>query len=488
MGGGSDRSERTDDSRKSLPVSETRSGGGGAGVGGGLENAGGLSDTVGANAGHTIGGPPPKTQSTAAPLADHHHPVAPIIESPPAPRTAPSYVPPASRATWAEVLPTLAPPEFDLRVHAHMREVNAELWDSIIDPDDLQVTHRFVRACQESRVENAEYRHAVVFRRGEVAAVASFCAFRVPLDVLATGLTRHLVNAIRRVRPDAFRVPVVFCGLPVSFGQSCLRFAPGLDDASRVAAIEALAGVAERFAAATGARIICFKEFDVTQGATVVPLVSLGFIRRPSLPSCRLALRWRTFAEYEWAMRANYRRQLRATRRVRELPDLTVRDVPFFSAHCERIFALYEQVADTAQYKLERLNLPFFERVAMLPEARAILVERGETLAAAAIVLTGPSTTSWILVGIDYAQLRELESYHLVLTEVVAHAIRRGSRELELGQTSYDAKTRLGALIDKRYLYLRWRSPIGHALFRIASKSLFPTVTARPRRVFRDGR
>lgn len=366
-----------------------------------------------------------------------------------------------------------------------IREFAATEWDSLVAPDDLQATHRFVTACQESDIERAEYRHVLIFRRRTLEAIATLSAFRVPLDVLATGPARHTIATVRRAWPNALRVPVVFCGLPVSFGTSCLRFAPGADVA---AVLSVLCDIAERFAAETGARVICFKEFTATEAGMLEALTSHGFFRAPSLPSCRLELRWPDLDTYIAAMRAGYRRQVAATRAARAHGRLAIRVVEDVGAECGRLHALYNEVIERAEVKLEKLPPIFLRRLhEHLPkETWTIVVEQDGVPVAMAVVLDGPTVSTWLLVGMDYSRLRETAAYHVAVLEVIAHAIARGARALEMGQTSYALKGRLGAKPTSRDLYVRYRSAFGHRLLHAARHALFPLHAMAIRRVFRD--
>ncbi len=370
-----------------------------------------------------------------------------------------------------------------MQVFRSIHEVPAGEWDALLSADDLQVTHRFIRTCEESGVEDAEYWHLMVYQEGALAAVASLSLMRVRLDLLAPGTTRRVAGWVRRLRPGFLQVPVVFCGLPVSFGQSCLRFHPEADAA---AVLEAVHHAASSFAGEAGAALVCFKEFTDSEAATLHPLMRSGYLRLPSLPSCRLQLPWPSFEAYLGSMRTGYRRQVLQTLRQRDRLGTTVRSVPDFRAECDRIFPLYEQVMDRAELQLERLNLVFFERLAKnLPrESSALLVEREGELLAAAILLRSPGLVTFLLAGLDYARHREYQSYLHLVTEVAAEAIRSGAGALEMGQTSYGLKQRLGAETTRRHLYLRHRSPVGHRLLRMASGALFPQVEPPVRRVF----
>lgn len=361
--------------------------------------------------------------------------------------------------------------------------VPASEWDSLLEPDDLQATHRFVRACEEADVEGAEYRHLMIHIDGTLAAVATLCRMRVKLDLLSAGAGRRLIRGVRRFRSGFLEVPVIFCGLPVSFGQSLLRLHPA---ANAGLVLHAVHDAAERFAAGTATTVVCFKEFTDPELRQLVPLTERGYLQLPSLPSCRLALPFRTFDEYVGAMRSGYRRQLRSSLRKGERLGITVRRVVDFRDECPRLFTLYEQVMDRAEYQLERLNLAFFERLneGLGRESSALLVERNGRILAAAVLLHAPGLTTFLLSGIDYSCHRKLASYPILVAEVVREAIRSGTRELEMGQTSYVLKQRLGAATSGRHLFLRYRGAVGHRLLALGSRALFPVLHPRGRRVF----
>src|SRR6266545_2708741 len=112
---------------------------------------------------------------------------------------------------------TRAPPgarTYAVRAFADIADVDSTEWDAILDPDDLQATHRFVSVCQRSGVEGAAYRHVMVYRGERLAAIASFSRMDVKVDLLATGFARAGIRWVRRHRPSFLVVPVAFCGLP----------------------------------------------------------------------------------------------------------------------------------------------------------------------------------------------------------------------------------------------------------------------------------
>ena len=392
---------------------------------------------------------------------------------------------PAPIAPIVQTLTVAREGRFTIRTAADITAFDPAEWDAMLDPDDLQTTHRFIAACQRAGVEAAAYRHVMVVADDAVAAVATFSRMEVRLELLSPTRLRSAVRRARRWAPRLLRVPVAFCGLPVSFGRPCLWIRDGAD---RVGIAAILARQIETWAHETGADILCFKEFAPEDEMAVASLGGLGYFRAASLPSCYLDLRWPSFGGYVAAMRAGYRRQLDETLRRRERHGLTLRAIADFHSACPAIFALYEQVMDRAPYQLERLNQAFFEGLNDLgSESGALLLEREGRLLAAAILLYGPRVVTFLLTGIDYTLDRHCEVYPNLVIEVVAEAIRRRAARLEMGQTSYELKRRLGAVTEPRSLFVRYRHPLGHTLLRAASGLLFPRLALAPRRVFRAG-
>lgn len=372
---------------------------------------------------------------------------------------------------------------YHVRVCDDLDAIEPAEWDGLLAPHDVQASHRFVKACRDSGVENARYRHLLLYDARGLAAIATFSFMLVSLDLMSTPAARGAVALVRGVRPGFLRLPLAMCGLPVSFGDSCLRLRWDADPRS---VLEIVADALAAFGEEHDASVLCFKEFSPSEARTLSPLGAMGYLQAPSLPTFALPLRWSSFEHYLGAMRSGYRRQANATRSAVRAAGITTRIVDGFGAECPRIFALYEQVIDRAPVVLERLNLAFFERMAALgPESRALLLERDGALLAAAVLLRAGDLETFLLAGIDYERGRDGQAYPGLVLAVVEEAIRSGARRLRMGQTSERLKTRLGAEAEGRVVLLRHHHPWGHRLLRAAQRALFPARAVPARRVFR---
>jgi hypothetical protein len=243
----------------------------------------------------------------------------------------------------------------------------------------------------------------------------------------------------------------------------------------------------EDLAETLGASILGFKEFGDRDGRALEVLEAFGYFRARSLPGCSLELPWTSFDAYLSALRAPYRRQLLADLRRQQSHGIRVVHADLDAVH-EEIYPLYEAVIDRAVNRLERLNASFFRELAygFREEGRAILLRRGGALLAAAIVLHGPTRSTFLLTGLDYEANTRFVTYPRLLAEIVRDALERGACHLELGQTSYPLKSRFGGRLDPRWIYLKHRNAfLGRALA-ASSGVLFPATTEPNRRVFRE--
>ena len=369
-----------------------------------------------------------------------------------------------------------------VHVHPRIEDIDPSEWNALCPRGDILGSHRFVRLCQGSGVEDARYRHLVLERGGRLSAVATLCSIRVSLEVLSSGRMQAAIRRVRGWDPSFLKLPIVMCGLPVSFGSSCVRIREGEDPAPIA---DLIASAAEAFAAEAGAGLVVFKEFDRDEMLAFDGLRARGYFRAPSLPYCTLPVRAPSFEDYLASLRSGYRRQVRSGLDSASAAGLSIREIRDFAGECGTLFALYEQIMARAEHRLEHLNMPFFQGLGEFgSSSRALLVEREGHVIASAILLDDLPATIFLLAGIDYAHSRECGAYPYLVTEIVADAHRRGARTLGLGQTSYGLKGRLGAEAQPRWLYLKHTGRLPHAALRLLSGLLFPTFEIPHRRVF----
>lgn len=390
-------------------------------------------------------------------------------------------------------------PRLQVHVHRSITEIAESLWDSVSAPYGLANTHRFLNALEGSRVEMADYWYLLIHMEDELVGTAVIASFTVSLDLLNSGL-RKVVLPVRRLRPGFLKVRILFSGTPISIGRHniCSKY-PWLDEAIVAQVAQCMDEIAE----SEKINILCAKEFPAQSLSRFEPFAKSGFFLAKSMPRVCMTITWLDFGTYLSSMRAGYRRQITASLRKAEWKQLrpefengskantaaTLLHLEHPSRQVAPIFAaLYAQTVSRTETKLEILNEQFFsllfEKCSV--DLELLTLRRKDEIIGAALLTTHEQTLHFLLAGIDYSLRDRYDTYFNLLNGIVALAFSRNCGIIDLGQTSYHAKMRLGGELEEMFFFLKARGRIAHALLRASRRLLFPGVAVDPRHVFHN--
>lgn len=256
-------------------------------------------------------------------------------------------------------------------------------------------------------------------------------------------------------------VPVRMVGVP------CSVAAPGLRTGSPDSAAALLAALRD----APGLTIAL---------NTDEPGLGPDYVSGPTLPACRLAVRWPDFDRYLASLRSAYRRRIRqALARGATLETGRLFPPGRFDGELHR---LYLNVHRRSLYPLECLDVRFFRRMdADITVFRA----RGRP---AGFVQTRRAGDRLVFLfgGLDHGLTREYDVYWNMMLHIVRTGIESGCREIDLGQTAETTKLRLGCRRVPLYLHATHRRPLVRRLLRLVRRALCYTApSAEEPHVFR---
>jgi hypothetical protein len=233
------------------------------------------------------------------------------------------------------------------------------------------------------------------------------------------------------------------------------------------------------FARRRSARMVIWKDWPARyREACGAALGAGGFLRVPSMPASRLALRFEGFEDYmsrhlSHAMRKNLRRKFKATRGL-ALEMSVVNEV---SGVLEEVHALYEQVFARSPLKLERLSREFFLQLGekMPDRVRFFLWRRAGVLVACSLCLVHEGALYDEYLGLDYSVALDWHLYFVTLRDVLSWAMENGFSSYHSTPLNYDPKLHLGFELAPLDLYVAGVSPWTHALLRRLLPWIEPT-------------
>lgn len=381
-----------------------------------------------------------------------------------------------------------------------IHDIEPEVWDSVGARRGLYWTHRFFSCVESSSIADATYWYILFYDGEQLVATAVLSRFIVGLDLLLPPGVQRVSGMVRRFIPSFLRLPMLFCGVPVSIGKHTLAVSKSTDQET---VLRELNRIMERIARDEGIGYLCFKEFIDRELPALQILEQFGYMKARSIPRVKFEIRWSTFDEYLASMRHGYRRQIRQSLKTMGMTSAELSNLEGISRttacartiitgmnrdNARRTHELYLQVMQRATTRLETLPRDFFEALAQEMDKDLVLLgieHHGEMLAAAILGCNG-AELNFLLAGLEYSHRDQFQTYFNLLNGIIAFGIEKGFRTIDMGQTTYAVKQRLGGRAEPVYFYLRALSSPLNRLLRLLNRLLFPETRLPQRRVFRD--
>ncbi len=370
----------------------------------------------------------------------------------------------------------------DVKCYRSIHDVDETHWNAACLRDSLFCSHRFLKVVEGSNSEAALFWYLLFSVGDRPVGAAVLSAFDVRFDLLISPAMQRFCRRVRRMVPQFMKSRVLFCGLPVSIGRHALMInAPELKSNVATAVVREMHQVAR----GEGIRYLCLKEFPEEMLPDIKDASQNKLFKAPSVPRVHLPIRWPDFAGYLEHMRHGYRRQVRSSlHKLRDDIEIVTggRDV----CSAAEFYPLYSQVMGRTPTKLEILNEGFFQELYEQFEAEltVIAIKRDHEVLGAALLIQHRGELTFLFVGIDYPLRDRYDVYFNLLNAIVELAISGGFAILDLGQTSYEPKLRLGGEPHPMRFYFGATSRPRYLLLKALSPLLFPDYEPPRRRVF----
>lgn len=176
-----------------------------------------------------------------------------------------------------------------------------------------------------------------------------------------------------------------------------------------------------------------------------------------TLPTCILDRHLDSIEDYMAHLRSPYRRRLKKS--FTACKDLTVKTANDGSID---IYRLYLNTYEKSDYKLEKLEKGFFDRV----DAVRLVFFQGADPVGFVLLKQNCEKLIFMLCGMDY-NYNTADLYYYMLYHIVCFAISHGCSAIDFGQTSENTKLRFGARLEKKYFYAHHSNRILNTVARL---------------------
>lgn len=372
------------------------------------------------------------------------------------------------------------------RVFDTIAEVTPTDWDAVCREAGagLFMDRRLIAAVEAGMAKTCRFRYVIIVD-GDERPVGCACLSTLRLDLAdvadprAAAVLRRLPSLVRRL----LEVVILFCGLPLSAGQSSLACTPSADRERIVRVLnDLMSGIAREH----GARLISFKEFDAASAQRMSALHDAGFSLFETPPMHVFSPVFRNLDEYCRALKSHYRSQILISRHKRERGGVTVSIVtdPAEQARCytRAVHQLYVAVVNRAETKLETLTREFFLALAdrLAPQLALIVLRKGDAVVAFSWIASTDRECCILFAGVRDDLNHAFDLYFNVMYESLDFALRQGVAAIQVGQSADGFKARLGCQNERRLVYVRGVGAFMALILRHVLIKLVPAPTPVP--------
>lgn len=390
----------------------------------------------------------------------------------------------------------------DLKIQTFrsIHDIDTEMWDSINSSQKIFNSHRFLCSIEDANIESSTFWYLVFYKGNRVLGSAVLSFFKVSLDLFTDKKFQVIIRKLREYFPNLLRVKILFCALPISIGHNSINIS---NTSNYEIFMEALHYQMKKIASKYNINFLSLKEFREDETNWADELLKFGYQKIESIPYVSIKIKWQDFSQYLNDLRHGYRRQINKSLFNAENNVLVINksdDTPSSDMNRYKLvlynasefsptkfYILYHQVIKRAINKLEELNEEFFKFLfkRMNKDIMILTIEIENKIVGAALIIKENKKLTYLLVGIDYTMSEHQLILMNLLYGILKLAMDTGCDILDLGQTSYWLKQRIGGECTKEYFYLKSQRILIHHLINISKRFLFPKIELSSPRVFK---
>lgn len=293
------------------------------------------------------------------------------------------------------------------------------------------------------------------------------------LDMPLGPRVQRIGDWLLRVAPQYLRVPLLCLGSPMS--DHCgLSLPPGAAPGERRDLFAGLLQQMMATAEAEGSDVLAVKDLPDQLARELDPvLIEHGYTRLASLPIAMLDLPFDSEEAYLDSLRSSVRADLR--RKMRQASDVRLivhrtSDSPAMEQKLEALYAATRARSKVDYGGFDDLPAGFLWAMLRAMGSRARLVTSwvGDRLAGFNVFLIGDERAIAYKIGLDSELARRHNLYFVNWMWMVRYAIENRLALVEMGQTTYALKQRLGCRLEPSWIYVRHRRSGWNRLFKFA--------------------
>lgn len=382
--------------------------------------------------------------------------------------------------------------KYTYKVYRQVNEIDKPDWEAVIHntTSSIFLDHRFLATVEKSFGTANKCWYVLFYYQETPIACCVYTLFSVDIATVAGSSIKKCIKGIRKVAPSFLTFNALFCGIPVSVGQSPFVC---IDNRHVDALFPLVEGLMEDISKQEKHLLKVYKEFTEEECALVRPFLQARYICAHSLPMHYCKPLFSSFADYYASLKAEYRNSVKRAQKKFENKGMKIIQThdagTILAYYTPDVHKLYLAVVEQAEHKLEIMPQSFFlELVKNFPDQVyfTFAVDPHEKVVGFNCSLYDGTGFHFIFCGMDYAINYESNLYYNLIYNSLDQAFRLDCQVIQVGQTTDDFKARLGCNATPLYLYVRFNVYLLQAILKKIFTVLFPQRKVKSYTVFKE--
>lgn len=365
----------------------------------------------------------------------------------------------------------------DIKIFRSIKEISPLLWDSIISNQSSPIikNYAFLSAVEDSNLLDVNYWYILFFEKSKLIGHAALFSMYNYIGESATGKIKNFICKIEKRFPHFLRLKLIVCGTPVATCSNVLTIS---DEVKSKNILLKLDEIVNRIAKQEKAHIILYRDFNNDNFKNMDILRKLSYKKASSLPTTFFDVKWDSFDEYVNSFKSSSKAKIKKNLKKFRNGDLVVEICYDFFRYSDKICELYRNVYKKAEAKFEKLTARFFYNINknLDKNTKAILVWKDQKIIAFELILEWGQFLTPLYVGIDYEFNDQYKLYFNMLYQIIKLGIESGKKTIEIGQTCYYPKLKLGARYGNLFMYIKFRNNFVNFILKPFMFFIFPEI------------
>lgn len=345
-----------------------------------------------------------------------------------------------------------------MEYYKSVEELPVSIWKRFVSGGTVGLEINHLRAIEVSQINEIHPYYLIGYHEDEAVGIAYCFSIDVNFAGMSNSYPPDILSTVKTWKPDFMNVRIVEVGHIASLGTTIEVMEPFLEEF-----LVAFSNTINEIASLEKADLCLIRDIAGERYAEFNVLEKYGYMPVMGFPIARMDLKWNSIDGYLASLKTKKRSNIRRKRSNLIAPEISVEIIEDYAPYSERLAELWTNVAiNNNGYEHERLTPEFFEAMSVHLKGRShvVAIKQHGKIVAFGLNLIGDEELFGMAEGLDYNLRDVYDLYANNIFEGLRVACELGKKKYNIGITTYDFKTSIGAELDPCvYLVKAFKNP-----------------------------